>query len=470
MVFWLQPPSTWPLLSKEEEGGEALQPPGPGSGASPLPAPAPGDEGDDEEEEPEDAAVSMLDFVTASVAGLAAAPPPLRGLQAVVAAAGGPPARRPLGVVVAITGFSPRRAAMIGYLQAPTPVPGTPDGRLNWRFQPSDARFPKANVHPGDVPGSAREAAAGGSLGTQLWAASLTRWAAAAAYPLVVPTRCLGAAGDLEAETAALVAEYALADEPFSEAALADLPPTPWAIPGAELAARRDLRSWRIFSIDPPTARDLDDALSIEALSEGGAAWRVGVHIADVAHFVPPGSALDGAAAARATSAYLTQRVIPMLPRLLCEQLCSRLRWATACGRGRRPTAPRRLAARGPALRPTCPLAARATGFSALWQRSQRRGADAQPKLPCLLRSRRRQSCASPTRSPSSTWEQRHSGGAQLAGCLHTTRGLQTEGEGLLSPIWRGHAQPSWRWRDSYATVWYRPICWPATSLMASTT
>ena len=77
----------------------------------------------------------------------------------------------------------------------------------------------------------------------------------------------------------------------------------------------------RIFSIDPPTARDLDDALSIEALPAG--TFRVGVHIADVAFFVPPGSALDAEARERGTSVYLVDRVIPMLPRLLCEQLCS---------------------------------------------------------------------------------------------------------------------------------------------------
>ena len=77
----------------------------------------------------------------------------------------------------------------------------------------------------------------------------------------------------------------------------------------------------RIFSIDPPTARDLDDALSIEALP--GGTFRVGVHIADVAFFVPPGSALDAEARERGTSVYLVDRVIPMLPRLLCEQLCS---------------------------------------------------------------------------------------------------------------------------------------------------
>ena len=67
-----------------------------------------------------------------------------------------------------------------------------------------------------------------------------------------------------------------------------------------EVAKRRDLRSWRIFSIDPITARDLDDALSIEPLEGGG--WRMGVHIADVASFVEPGSALDQEALLRGTS------------------------------------------------------------------------------------------------------------------------------------------------------------------------
>lgn len=76
-----------------------------------------------------------------------------------------------------------------------------------------------------------------------------------------------------------------------------------------------------MFSIDPSTARDLDDALSIEPLGEGR--WRVGVHIADVAHFIPPGSKLDQAASERATSVYMVQQVYHMLPRLLCEQLCS---------------------------------------------------------------------------------------------------------------------------------------------------
>mmetsp|Transcript_57804 Transcript_57804/g.183268 ORF Transcript_57804/g.183268 Transcript_57804/m.183268 type:complete len:232 (-) Transcript_57804:191-886(-) len=107
----------------------------------------------------------------------------------------------------------------------------------------------------------------------------------------------------------------------FEEDALACLPATPWSISQEEIKKRRDLRLHRIFSIDPPTARDLDDALSIEMTAKG--TFKVGVHIADVSHFIPAGSALDEEARRRSTSVYLVQRVLPMLPRLLCEELCS---------------------------------------------------------------------------------------------------------------------------------------------------
>jgi DIS3-like exonuclease 2 len=213
---------------------------------------------------------------------------------------------------------------------SPAPQPQQPSTPLFWRFLPADPRFPRANVPFADVPPAARAAADNGTLSSLLVSARLTRWSASASTPLAAVTAILGASGDIGAETAALVAEFGLSDVPFPNEALLCLPATPWVIPPAERASRRDLTQKRIFSIDPPTARDLDDALSIEGplRGEGGAegggpTWRVGVHIADVAHFIPPGSALDAAAAARATSAYLTQKVVPMLPRLLCEQLCS---------------------------------------------------------------------------------------------------------------------------------------------------
>jgi len=87
------------------------------------------------------------------------------------------------------------------------------------------------------------------------------------------------------------------------------------------ISNRRDLRGYRIFTIDPPSAKDLDDALHITALEDG--TFEIGVHIADVSFFVKEGSALDAEAKQRATSVYLVQKVIPMLPPVLCEQLCS---------------------------------------------------------------------------------------------------------------------------------------------------
>lgn len=84
---------------------------------------------------------------------------------------------------------------------------------------------------------------------------------------------------------------------------------------------REDLRQRFIFTIDPETAKDFDDAISLERLPGGH--WRVGVHIADVSHFVRPGTALDDEAQARGTSIYLVNRVIPMLPERLSNGLCS---------------------------------------------------------------------------------------------------------------------------------------------------
>ncbi|NPD31153.1 RNB domain-containing ribonuclease [Eggerthellaceae bacterium zg-1084] len=116
----------------------------------------------------------------------------------------------------------------------------------------------------------------------------------------------------------------------LEEAAAADL--------GDQQALRegyRDIRDRLAFTVDPVDARDYDDALSFEAVSAGdadaprGSVWRVGVHIADVSRYVPWGSAIDGEARRRATSAYLVDRVIPMLPERLSNDLCSLVPHAT---------------------------------------------------------------------------------------------------------------------------------------------
>lgn len=94
-----------------------------------------------------------------------------------------------------------------------------------------------------------------------------------------------------------------------------------YSIPEHELSVRKDLRGERVFTIDPETAKDLDDALSIKLNDDGS--YDVGVHIADVSYFVKPNTALDRDARKRATSVYLVQRAVPMLPPSLSEQLCS---------------------------------------------------------------------------------------------------------------------------------------------------
>ncbi|GMF30816.1 unnamed protein product [Phytophthora fragariaefolia] len=96
-----------------------------------------------------------------------------------------------------------------------------------------------------------------------------------------------------------------------------------WEVPDDELQKRRDFRETQIFSIDPYNARDLDDALHISALNDSRTKFEIGVHIADVTHFMERNSLLDLEARSRATSVYLANRVLPMLPRILCEKLCS---------------------------------------------------------------------------------------------------------------------------------------------------
>jgi protein SSD1 len=95
----------------------------------------------------------------------------------------------------------------------------------------------------------------------------------------------------------------------------------PWTIPDHELLSRKDLRGERLFTIDPATAKDLDDAVSVKYMEDG--TYEVGIHIADVSFFVKPNTALERDARKRATSVYLVQRSVPMLPPALSEQLCS---------------------------------------------------------------------------------------------------------------------------------------------------
>ena len=130
----------------------------------------------------------------------------------------------------------------------------------------------------------------------------------------------LGDVGNNEAEMHAILAEYGLPyNYPKEVEEVADKISD--VIPAEEVAKRVDMRDVVTFTIDPRDAKDFDDALSIRKLD--GSLWELGVHIADVSYYVTPGSIIDKEAYKRATSIYLVDRTIPMLPERLCNNLCS---------------------------------------------------------------------------------------------------------------------------------------------------
>lgn len=151
-------------------------------------------------------------------------------------------------------------------------------------------------------------------------AVRLVDWASPDDPPIAEVVEVLGAPGVHEAEMHAILLEYGLPYH-FPEDVEAEAAAIPQALPKDEIARRRDFRKVTTFTIDPEDAKDFDDALSIERLKNGNV--EVGVHIADVTHYVRPGSRIEEEAVERATSVYLVDRTIPMLPEVLSNNLCS---------------------------------------------------------------------------------------------------------------------------------------------------
>lgn len=148
----------------------------------------------------------------------------------------------------------------------------------------------------------------------------LGEWRDAREMPRARVTRVLGRAGEHQVEMHAILAEFGLPIE-FPESVLQASERIGNGVTDEEIAKRRDVRAIPTITIDPDDAKDLDDALSLRKLENGN--WEVGVHIADVSHYVRPGTVVDMEAAARATSVYLVDRVVPMLPEKLSNELCS---------------------------------------------------------------------------------------------------------------------------------------------------
>jgi ribonuclease R len=148
----------------------------------------------------------------------------------------------------------------------------------------------------------------------------ITEWPGKAKNPIGEVLDVLGVTGDNNTEMHAILAEFGL---PYKypekvERAADDIPEK---ISKKDIAEREDFRDVTTFTIDPRDAKDFDDALSLRKTGNGN--WEVGVHIADVTHYVKPNDIIDEEAIKRATSVYLVDRTIPMLPERLSNQLCS---------------------------------------------------------------------------------------------------------------------------------------------------
>lgn len=150
--------------------------------------------------------------------------------------------------------------------------------------------------------------------------AKITDWPAKAKNPFGEIIDVLGDVGENDTEMHAILAEFDLPYKfPSRVESAANKIPT--EITSEEIEKRRDFRSIPTFTIDPADAKDFDDALSVRQLKNGN--WEVGIHIADVSHYVKPGSIIDHEAEERATSVYLVDRVVPMLPEVLSNGVCS---------------------------------------------------------------------------------------------------------------------------------------------------
>ena len=150
--------------------------------------------------------------------------------------------------------------------------------------------------------------------------AKVIDWDPKSKNPVAEIINVLGDPGMHETEMHAILAEFELPYH-FSEEVEHDAEKISAAISAKDIEERRDFRMMPTFTIDPADARDFDDALSLTRLDNGN--WEVGVHIADVTHYIKPGSLLEDEAKQRATSVYLVDRVVPMLPERLSNHICS---------------------------------------------------------------------------------------------------------------------------------------------------
>lgn len=217
---------------------------------------------------------------------------------------------RPCGCIVGI--IKRNWHSYCGSLE-PMPMPGGSGGVAHALFVSKDRRIPKIRIQTRQLE----------NLLDKRIIVSVDSWDRQSRYPSGHYVRTIGEIGDRDTESEVVLIENDINSRPFSSQVLACLPPLPWSVTSEDLSIpfRQDLRHLRVFSVDPPGCKDIDDALHCYALPNGN--FEVGVHIADVTNFVFPGTPLDDEASQRGTSVYLVERRIDMLPKPLTEDVCS---------------------------------------------------------------------------------------------------------------------------------------------------
>ncbi|XP_074818045.1 exosome complex exonuclease RRP44 isoform X3 [Natator depressus] len=173
-------------------------------------------------------------------------------------------------------------------------------------FTPADRRIPRIRI----------ETRQSSALEGQRIIVAIDGWPRNSRYPNGHFVKNLGTAGDKETETEVLLLEHDVPHQAFSQAVLSFLPKMPWSITEEDMKFREDLRYLCVCSVDPPGCTDIDDALHCRELENGN--LEVGVHIADVSHFIRPGNALDQESAKRGTTVYLCEKVNALFIELSC--------------------------------------------------------------------------------------------------------------------------------------------------------
>ncbi|OAX83699.1 hypothetical protein ACJ72_01934 [Emergomyces africanus] len=195
--------------------------------------------------------------------------------------------------------------------------------KIVW-FKPTDKRVPLIAIPTEQAPRDFVEKHAG--YANNIFVACIKRWPITSLHPFGTLVEQLGAMGDLKVETDALLRDNNFASDEFSEAVLKNVGFEKWSVKDEDealLAKRRDFRDETTFTIDPNGTKELDDAIHIKSLPHGKV--EVGIHVADIAHFVKGNSLVDREAKKRGTGVYLMNRVVNMLPPRLATEICSLL-------------------------------------------------------------------------------------------------------------------------------------------------